>query len=144
MKKYGVLNGPNLNLLGQRNKDVYGTCTLQDIENALKQEAEKLGCELIFHQSNHEGDLIETLHAWREEGLSGLIINAGGYSHTSVALRDAIELLGVRTIEVHISNIYGREDFRRTSITASAAEGSIAGLGMQGYVMALIYLDGKH
>lgn len=137
MYKIGIMHGPNLNRLGERDSKQYGSFTLKDLEKEIRDKATKLGCAVEFFQSNHEGELIETLHCWGDSEMHGLIINAGGYSHSSVALRDAIEVSRLPAIEVHISNIYGREDFRRTSITASACKGTIAGLGKYGYFLAL-------
>lgn len=142
LKPVFVLNGPNLNLLGTRNLEVYGTKTLGDIKAGLKEKAARLGLAIDFRQSNQEGDLIN----WCQEAgeaASGLIINAGGYTHTSVALRDALEPLTIPVIEVHLSNIYAREDFRRTSLISEHALGVIAGFGEGGYHFALEELAKK-
>jgi 3-dehydroquinate dehydratase-2 len=131
-----VLNGPNLNLLGTREPRIYGTQTLSDIEATLQQRAKALKLKLDVRQSNHEGVLID----WLNEALakaSAVIINAGAYSHTSVALRDAVAALPIPVIEVHLSNIYAREGFRRTSLLGQVARGSIIGLGPLGYIVAL-------
>jgi 3-dehydroquinate dehydratase-2 len=131
-----VLNGPNLNLLGTREPRVYGTQTLSDIEATLQQRAKALKLKLDVRQSNHEGVLID----WLNEALakaSAVIINAGAYSHTSVAIRDAVAALPIPVIEVHLTNIYAREGFRRTSLLGQVARGSIIGLGPLGYVVAL-------
>lgn len=142
MKTIAVLNGPNLNRLGKREPEIYGSETLDELEARLREEAEGLGCELVTYQSNHEGELIDKITDLAESGCDGLIINPGGLTHTSVALRDAIAGSGISTIEVHISNIHKREDFRQKSVTAGACKGSIAGLGLKGYSLALDYLTG--
>lgn len=137
-----VLNGPNLNLLGTRDVEVYGAKTLDEIEKELVKTAKNLGLTIEFRQSNQEGDLI----TWCQEAgevASGLIINAGGYTHTSVALRDALQPLNIPVYEVHLSNIYAREDFRRTSLLSEHAAGVIAGLGDRGYHFALEELAKK-
>jgi 3-dehydroquinate dehydratase-2 len=131
-----VLNGPNLNLLGTREPRIYGTQTLSDIEATLEQRAKALKLKLDMRQSNHEGVLVD----WLNEALakaSAVIINAGAYSHTSVAIRDAVAALPIPVIEVHLTNIYAREGFRRTSLLGQVARGSIIGLGPLGYVVAL-------
>jgi 3-dehydroquinate dehydratase-2 len=136
MNRILVLHGPNLNLLGEREPEIYGTLTLGQLDDQLKTEGERLGVEITAVQSNHEGVLIDELHAAREWA-SGGIINPGGLSHTSVSLRDAIAAVDYPVIEVHLSNIYAREHFRRRTLTAAACRGVIAGLGWQGYLMAL-------
>jgi 3-dehydroquinate dehydratase-2 len=131
-----VLNGPNLNLLGTREPRIYGTQTLSDIEATLQQRAKALKLKLDVRQSNHEGVLVD----WLNEALakaSAVIINAGAYSHTSVAIRDAVAALPIPVIEVHLTNIYAREGFRRTSLIGQVARGSIIGLGPLGYIVAL-------
>jgi 3-dehydroquinate dehydratase II len=136
LKPVFILNGPNLNLLGTRNPEVYGDKTLAEIEAGLAKKAGQLGLSIDFRQSNQEGDLV----TWCQEAgeaASGLIINAGGYTHTSVALRDALEPLIIPVYEVHLSNIYAREEFRRTSLLSEHAAGVIAGLGENGYHFAL-------
>jgi 3-dehydroquinate dehydratase II len=132
-----VLNGPNLNLLGAREPDIYGTGTLDDIAGALEDRARELGLEVDIRQSNHEGHLIDWLHEAQAEGAKAVILNAGGFTHTSVALHDAIKAIAVPVIEVHLSNPQAREGFRRRSLVASAARGSIAGFGALGYQLAL-------
>ncbi|TDI84978.1 MAG: type II 3-dehydroquinate dehydratase [Chloroflexi bacterium] len=136
MKQVLVLHGPNLNLLGEREPDLYGTLTLAQINDRVQSEAERLGVKITIVQSNHEGVLIDELHAAREWAIGGLI-NPGGLSHTSVSLRDAIAAVEYPVIEVHLSNIYAREHFRRRSLTAAACYGVISGLGWQGYLMGL-------
>lgn len=129
-----VINGPNLNLLGKRRRDIYGDITLDDIERALKKKGDELGAELVFFQSNHEGEIIDFLQ--REEA-DGIIINPGALTHYGYSLRDALEDKGVPVIEVHISNIYAREEFRSRSVIAPIAKGQITGLGLKGYILAL-------
>ena len=131
-----VLNGPNLNLLGTREPRIYGTQTLADIGAMLEQRAKALKLKLDIRQSNHEGDLVDWLHEALAKA-SAVIINAGGYAHSSVAIRDAVAALPIPVIEVHLSNVYAREHFRRQSMIAQVARGSIAGLGPLGYVLAL-------
>lgn len=135
-----VLNGPNLNRLGKRQPDVYGTTTLADIEQRLRERAEAEGAEIAFLQSNHEGELIDAVHEAADNSWP-VIINPGGFTHTSVALRDAlVELQGTPGfIEVHISNVHAREPFRHHSYLSPIATGVIAGLGTDGYDMALDY-----
>ncbi len=131
-----VLNGPNLNLLGTREPRIYGTQTLSDINATLEQRAKALKLKLDIRQSNHEGMLVDWLHEAMAKA-SAVIINAGGYAHTSVAIRDAAAALPIPVIEVHLSNIYAREGFRRTSLVGQVARGSIVGFGALGYVLAL-------
>ena len=131
-----VLNGPNLNLLGTREPRIYGTQTLADIGETLEQRAKALKLKLDIRQSNHEGVLVDWLHEALAKA-SAVILNAGGYAHTSIAIRDAIAALPIPVIEVHLSNIYGREGFRRQSMVAQVARGSIVGFGPLGYVLAL-------
>ena len=135
-----VLNGPNLNRLGKRQPDVYGTTTLADIEQRLRERAEAAGAEIAFLQSNHEGELIDAVHEAADNSWP-VIINPGGFTHTSVALRDAlVELQGTPGfIEVHISNVHAREPFRHHSYLSPISTGVIAGLGTDGYDMALDY-----
>ena len=132
-----LLNGPNLDLLGSREPAVYGTETLADIEATCASEAAALGLRLTAFQSNHEGALIERVHAARGEGVAFIVINAGAFTHTSVALRDALSGVAIPFIEVHITNVHRREPFRHHSYLSDIAEGVIVGLGTQGYVMAL-------
>ena len=136
-----VLNGPNLNLLGMREPGVYGFVTLDEIDSMLVDEARLLGVELFCQQSNHEGALIDAIHATVDTH-QGLLINAGAYTHTSIALRDAIAAVNIPTVEVHLSNIYSREAFRHHSYIAPVAIGQISGFGAESYrlgLQALIY-----
>lgn len=136
-KKLLLLNGPNLNLLGTREPAVYGAATLADIESAAMAQAEAAGGSLSCFQSNHEGALIDRIHAAREEGIEAIVINPGGLTHTSVALRDALAGVAIPFIEVHISNIYQREEFRHHSYLSALARGTICGLGIDGYRFAI-------
>ena len=132
-----VLNGPNLNLLGTREPEVYGSETLDQIMRGLIEEAGSLECELEAYQSNHEGDLIDQIQRAKQESFSGILINPGGYTHTSVALRDAISGVSIPTVEIHLSNIHAREQFRQHSFIAPVAIGQISGFGAFGYSLAL-------
>jgi len=132
-----VLNGPNLNLLGTREPDIYGSETLDDIAAALSDRAGELGVEIDIRQSNHEGHLIDWLHEAGSSGAKAVILNPGGYTHTSVAIRDAVASIDVPVIEVHLSNPDARESFRRRSLVAAVAKGSIRGFGALGYILAL-------
>lgn len=134
-----VIHGPNLNLLGEREPAVYGTTTLADIDAALVALGGELGVDVEPHQSNHEGELIDLLHRARGR-CQGVVINPGGYTHTSVALHDAIKAVALPTVEVHLSNIHGREPFRQRSITAAACAGVITGLGKSSYLLGLRHL----
>jgi 3-dehydroquinate dehydratase-2 len=132
-----VLNGPNLNLLGTREPEIYGADTLDDIASRLTKQAESLGVEIDLRQSNHEGHLIDWLHEAQAQGAKAVLLNAGGLSHSSVALHDAVTAISTPVIEVHLSNPQAREDFRRVSLTGRAATGSICGFGALGYELAL-------
>ena len=136
MKKIIILNGPNLNLLGEREKENYGIKTLKEIETISTDFANKNDIELTFYQSNIEGELVEKIQEARKLQ-HGLIINAGGYTHTSVAIHDALKILKIPIIELHISNIYNREEFRHKSLISKIASGVICGFGTNGYVMSL-------
>ena len=138
-----VLHGPNLNLLGSREPTHYGLTTLADINLALARRAEVAGVELESFQSNHEGALIERVHAAREQGVRYIIINPAAYTHTSVALRDAVAAAAIPFIEVHLSNVHAREPFRHHSYFSDLAVGVITGLGSDGYLLALEYLLNK-
>lgn len=133
------LNGPNLNLLGTREPAVYGTTTLAQIEAALKEQSAHLGLEMMFRQTNHEGELVEWVQDASREA-SGLILNAAAYTHTSIALHDALKACKCRVIEVHLSNPAARDAFRQTNYVSPVVSGSIAGLGAQGYDLALTAL----
>ena len=137
MTKILVLNGPNINMTGLREKTVYGAQSYDDLVAMVRDEAEKLGCEVRCVQSNHEGALIDAIQQAYFDGFDGIVFNPGGYTHTSVALHDAIASVPLPTIEVHMSNIHAREDYRHVSMTASACRGQIVGFGFQGYAMAL-------
>jgi len=139
MKKIGLLNGPNLDRLGKREPEIYGSKTLEQIVDDLVSLGKQLNCEVNAFQSNHEGALIDQIHQWSDAGFSGLILNPGGFTHTSVALRDAVVASGLSTVEVHLSNIHAREDFRHKSLISGIADGIIAGMGAGGYNYALTY-----
>lgn len=132
-----LINGPNLNLLGSREPKLYGTKTLAQIESELTSEAERLGHRLQSFQSNHEGDLVERVHKAKTENVAFLLLNPGAYTHTSVALRDALLGVGLPFIEIHLSNTHAREPFRRHSYFSDIARGVISGFGPQGYRLAL-------
>ena len=140
MKRIVIINGPNLDRLGIREPDIYGDQTLTDLENLLTEEAESLGVQVQFYQSNHEGFIIDEIGEYSDSEVFGLILNPGALTHTSLALRDAIAGSDLPAIEVHISNIYQREDIRKHSLTAPACIGVISGLGFDGYVAALRHL----
>ena len=131
-----VLNGPNLNMLGAREPEIYGRVTLAEIEAACRERAAELGLEIDFRQSNNEGELVQWIHEARDNA-DGIVINAGAYTHTSVALLDALLVSELPVIEVHLSNIYRREEFRHRSFISRAARGVICGLGLPGYLFAL-------
>ena len=139
-KKLLLVNGPNLNLLGTREPAVYGTQTLADIEQAAAAQAIAAGATLSSFQSNHEGALIDRIHAARTEGVDAIVINPGGLTHTSVALRDALAAVAIPFVEVHISNIYQREAFRHHSFLSEIAQGTICGLGCEGYRFAIDFV----
>jgi len=134
--RIAVVNGPNLNLLGTREPELYGHETLEDVERRLREIARELHVELEFSQHNGEGELVDRVHAMRGR-VEGALVNAGAYSHTSLALRDALAGISLPFVEVHITNIYGREPERRHSMLASAAVGVVCGLGVYGYELAL-------
>lgn len=131
-----VLNGPNLNLLGSREPEVYGRQSLSDIEKAVTTRAKKAGIEVVFRQSNHEGELVDWVQEARTKA-SGVIINPGAYTHTSIALLDAFKMLDKPVIEVHLSNLHQREGFRQRSYVSMVAKGVIMGLGPMGYILAI-------
>ena len=140
-----VLNGPNLNLLGTRRPEVYGSTTLADVERMCRDAAAGLDLDVVFRQSNHEGDLVDWLQecgaAVRAGGSVGAVLNAGAYTHTSIALHDAIEGADVPVVEVHVSNVHAREGFRHPSFVAPVARGVVVGFGVVGYALAI---DGLH
>jgi len=136
MNKIIILNGPNLNLLGEREKNQYGSFTLKEIEKNCNDYASKNKIELSLFQSNIEGELVTEIQNSRNSQ-NGLIINAGGYTHTSIAIHDALKILKIPIIELHISNIYNREDFRHKSLISKVAKGVICGFGADGYIMSL-------
>ena len=136
IKKILVINGPNLNLLGTREKEKYGNTTLEDIQKKCEAHSKKIGLQVDFKQSNVEGEIVNFIQNTKEKH-QGIIINAGGYTHTSVAILDALLSVKKPTIELHITNIYKREDFRHKSLISKAADGIICGLGVDGYIMAL-------
>ncbi|WP_433743090.1 type II 3-dehydroquinate dehydratase [Falsibacillus pallidus] len=143
MAKILLLNGPNLNRLGKREPDVYGTLTLSDIEEKIKSAGSAHGLDVECFQSNHEGQLIDKLHEIEDRGFAGVIFNPGAFTHYSYAIRDAIAAINVPVIEVHISNIHAREEFRSHSVMAPVTDGQIVGLGSQGYELALSVFIGR-
>ncbi|MBK6872700.1 MAG: type II 3-dehydroquinate dehydratase [Kineosporiaceae bacterium] len=138
-----VINGPNLNLLGTREPSVYGATTLADVETGLRALAAELGLTVDFVQSNHEGVLVDAIQQAREDGVRYVIINPGAYTHTSVAIRDAFSAVAIPFVEVHISNVHAREEFRHHSYLSPIATGVIAGLGTLGYALALRFVHSQ-
>ena len=141
-----VLHGPNLNLLGTREPAVYGRVTLAEVDRLVRERGRKLGVRVESRQSNHEGQLIDWLQAARKDGFLGVVFNPGAFTHYSIALRDAVAAIDVPVIEVHLSNIHAREEFRRHSVIASAARGQISGFGPHSYLLgldALLTLRGR-
>ena len=136
MKKILIINGPNLNLLGNREREFYGDTTLEKIKSLCEKQCKKNELECVFFQSNHEGELIEKIHSVDKE-FEGIIINPAAYTHTSIALLDALRSTSKPKIEIHISNIYAREDYRRKSVTSQAVNGVICGFGENGYSLAI-------
>ena len=137
-----VLNGPNLNLLGVRQPEVYGYETLEDVKEKLEASAKKAGYNIKFFQSNHEGEIIDWIHEAREDIAAGVIINAGALTHTSIAIHDALRTLSAPIVEVHLSNIFAREEYRHKSFISQHAVGIISGLGLNGYKLAIQHLIG--
>jgi len=137
-KKIAVINGPNLNLLGNREPEIYGMETLAGINNALEKLAFQWDIDLEFYQSNSEGGLVDIIQSL--DGVNGVIINPAAYTHTSIALRDAIAAMGIKAVEVHMTNIHGREEFRKTSFTAPVCVGQISGFGGYSYMLGLMAL----
>ena len=142
MKKILVINGPNLNMLGVREPQVYGEKTYADLENYIEDYCAKKDIEVTILQSNGEGELIDFIHH-SQGNYDGIVINPGAYTHYSYAIRDALKSIEVPAVEVHISNIHNREEFRRTSVTAPSCVGQISGLGFRGYLLAIDYLSGE-
>jgi 3-dehydroquinate dehydratase-2 len=138
--KIGLLNGPNLNRLGIREPEIYGSTKLAQIEQSVSESAQRLDSMVECFQSNHEGALIDKIHNWSDEEFYGMIFNPGGFTHTSVAIRDAISSSSMKIVEVHLSNIHAREDFRSKSLISGVVDSVIAGMGHYGYISALQYL----
>jgi 3-dehydroquinate dehydratase-2 len=137
MKKVLIIHGPNLHLLGQREKDVYGTVTIDEINERLKKEASALKIDAVIFQSNHEGEIVDRIGRVKQEDILGILINPAAYTHTSVAIRDAIAAVDIPAVEVHLSNIYSREDFRHNSWIAPVCAGQISGFGQDSYSLGL-------
>ncbi|TDL34614.1 type II 3-dehydroquinate dehydratase [Jeotgalibacillus sp. S-D1] len=141
MTTFLLLNGPNLNRLGLREPEIYGNVTLEQIENRMATLGQKMGVEVIAKQSNHEGELIEAIHLAADQGWQGVIFNPAAYTHSSIALRDAISSVNVPVIELHISNVHARESFRHTSVLSAVSAGQIVGFGVYGYELAFYALN---
>jgi 3-dehydroquinate dehydratase II len=137
MKKILVIHGPNLNLLGKREETVYGKASLEDINKSLEEKAKILGVGIEFFQSNHEGEIVQKIQDAKGLGLGAIVINPAAYTHTSVAIRDAVSAVDIPVVEVHISNIYAREEFRHKSLIAPAVSGQISGFGVNSYILGL-------
>jgi len=137
MIKILVIHGPNLNMLGTRETDIYGKTSLEDINKKLNDLASQSDIELDIHQSNHEGDIVDAIQKAKEGGCKAILINPAAYTHTSVAIRDAVAGVDLPTIEVHLSNVYSREEFRHTSLVAPVAHGQITGFGVDSYLLGL-------
>ncbi len=140
--KIMIINGPNLNMLGIREKNIYGTFTYEDLCRYIETypNYKEKDIDFTFLQTNHEGEIVDYLHKAYTEKYDGIVLNAGGYTHTSVAIHDAIKAVSIPTVEVHISNIHAREEFRKVCMTSPACVGQITGLGKLGYVLAVVYL----
>ena len=144
MKKILVINGPNLNMLGIREPDIYGSSTYQDLQRMISDHARARGVEVSFFQSNHEGALVDAIQQAYFDGVDGIVLNPAAYTHTSVAIPDALRAVGIPAVEVHVSDIQSREDFRRHSYTRAACVAQIAGRGLKGYLDAVdLLLDRK-
>ena len=137
MKKILVVHGPNLNLLGRREVDIYGNVTIDKINRALEKKAKEKCVRTEIIQSNHEGEIVDAIGKARSKGINGILINPAAYTHTSVAIRDAVLASGIPVVEVHLSNIYAREDFRHTSLIAPVAKGQVSGFGKTSYILGL-------
>ena len=137
MKRLMILNGPNLNLLGVREPHIYGTTTLAQVRENCERHAKQLGLELSFHQSNHEGELVDWIQEAGAKKAIGIVINPAGYTHTSVAIMDALLAVRLPAIELHVTNIHAREDWRNLSYVSKAAKGMICGFGINGYALAI-------
>lgn len=135
------MNGPNLNRLGKREPKVYGFLSLEEIEKKIMGKAIDYSCDVVCFQSNHEGALIDKIHDWTDDDYDGLILNPGGFTHTSVALRDAVVSSQLKTVEVHLSNIHSREDFRHKSLISGVVSAVVAGMNHHGYLAALRFLS---
>jgi len=140
--KIMIINGPNLNMLGIREKNIYGTFTYEDLCKYIETypNYKEKDIDFTFLQTNHEGEIVDFIHKAYTEKYDGIVLNAGGYTHTSVAIHDAIKAVSIPTVEVHISNIHAREEFRKVCMTSPACVGQITGLGKLGYVLAVVYL----
>ncbi len=150
--RFLILNGPNMNILGIREPDIYGRQTYDDLVKIVKEHAEELGVEVMFYQSNHEGDLVDAVQKAYFDGIDGIIFNPAAYTHTSIAIADAVKGVGIPTVEVHVSDPSEREEFRKTSYIGRVVLHTFSGLGLKGYIRALDYLirykgdtdEGKH
>ena len=143
MKKILIINGPNINMLGVREPELYGTTSYSDLLALLEKWANGLGLEAEHYQSNHEGDIVDRIQKAYYDGVEGIVINPAAYTHTSVAILDALKAVGIPAVEVHISDINGREEFRRISYAGMACEAHFIGLGLEGYKKAMEYLAAK-
>ena len=141
-KKIAIIHGPNLDRLGTREPEIYGTLTLEEINYSIEKKAHEMGLSVTFFQSQTEGDIIEEIHRIANHDYVGCIINTAAYTHTSVAIRDALSTLELPIIEVHLSNIHAREEFRKTSVTAAVCTGQVSGFGLKSYLMALSFFEG--
>lgn len=137
MKKILIIHGPNLNLLGRRETDIYGKVSLDEINKSLREEAARLNLSIEIFQSNHEGEIVQKIQEAKPDGFNAILINPAAYTHTSVAIRDAVSAIEIPVVEVHLSNIYAREEFRHTSLIAPVAAGQISGFGANSYRLGL-------